>query len=248
MKSLIFALRFLTVIPFSFRHDTEKNIISDSMLFFPVIGLLIGIILASICSLLNNLVPDLLLSIIIILILVIITGGLHLDGLADTIDGFYAGNNKESILRIMRDSHIGTMGVLALITVILLKIGFLLSLTGDIRLKTLIIMPVISRWSIFMTIFFFKYARSEGKAESFFVNLKWIKLLIATAITLGIVYFMFELKGILLLSVIVVVALIGGIMTTKKIGGVTGDTLGALCEINEVSVLLLSYIINGVFF
>ncbi|MFH1414572.1 MAG: adenosylcobinamide-GDP ribazoletransferase [Elusimicrobiota bacterium] len=245
MKSFIFALRFLTIIPLGFKHDSEKNTIAESIVSFPLVGLLIGIILAFTASLLGNLVPNLLLCIIVILVSAVITGGLHIDGLADTMDGFYAGRNRDEILSIMRDSHVGTMGVLGIVGIVLLKIGFLSALVSDVRFKALLIMPAVSRWSLVVAVYLFDYARQQGKAESFFKDLKLIRLLIATLSVLVIVYFVLGVIGCTALVFIFLVTCIFGLIIKKKIGGVTGDTLGALNEVNEVLVLLLLYAGRG---
>ena len=146
--------------------------------------------------------------------------------------------NRTDILRIMRDSHIGTMGVLALIGIIILKIGFLQSLSLSIRFKSLLIMTVLSRWSMVLAILLFNYARREGKAKYFFSGLTWKEFSSATLITVIIILFVFRFKGIVLIFAVTLCTFIFGKVMKRKIGGMTGDTLGAINEINEVLILL----------
>src|SRR3989338_5804758 len=125
MSSFLFALQFLTIIPVNIRHIDEKRS-AKAVIFFPLVGLFLGLILAAV----NNLLlffkfEGLLINTILVISLAILTGGLHLDGLADTFDALLSRKNKEQMLEIMRDSHIGAMGVLSLISVILLKISLL---------------------------------------------------------------------------------------------------------------------------
>lgn len=212
------------------------------MVFFPLVGLFLGVILALSSNLLANILPNLLISIVIILLLAVLTGGLHLDGLADTIDAFYAGRDKDEILEIMRDSHIGTMGVIGLIGLLLLKIGFLEAIS--FKFIPLLIMPVLSRWSMALAIFLFNYVREEGKAKHFFLTMNWKKFLLVTLITLIITYFTFGFNRISLTLIFIVISstVIFCQWVKGKINGITGDTLGAINEINELLILVVIYI------
>lgn len=242
MKSLILAIQFLTIIPFRNKSRVEEKSFSGATVFFPLVGLFIGAILALTGNLLADVFPDLLLSILVVFLLVILTGGLHLDGFADTMDGFYAGKDKDDILRIMRDSRIGTMGVLGLIGIILLKIGFLQAMSLPVRFKSLLIMPVLSRWSMVFAIFIFNYVREQGKAKIFFIDMNWKNFFLSTLIAIIITYFIFGFKGLILIFLIGLSTFISGQAIKRKINGMTGDTLGAVNEINEVLILLLVYI------
>jgi len=122
IKRFLLSLQFLTILPVSLKKASDEEI-SSSCIFFPATGALIGLILWSMSSAVSTLHLDpCLAAAITITTLVIITGGLHLDGLADTFDALAAGNDKSARLDVLRDSSIGTMGALALISVIILKI------------------------------------------------------------------------------------------------------------------------------
>jgi len=238
MKEFLSAVQFLTIIPIKIK-DMDERKLSGSMSYFPIAGLLLGLVL----SVINNLFlglgfSGLPLSIILIISLIIITGGIHLDGLADTADAFLSRKNKEEMLIIMRDSHIGVMGVLALISVILLKISFLYSIGIPSKITALFLMCILSRWSMVFAMFLFPYARKEGKAKAFIQGINPKIFTLATIITLICVFVFWKIDGILVFIITAISSYLAGKFINSKIGGITGDTLGALCEINEVIVLL----------
>ena len=206
--------------------------------FFPIVGLVLGIVLSGAnyfltsCGFSGNSA-----NIILVVFLVILTGGLHLDGLSDTSDALFSGKTKEEMLAIMRDPHIGAMGVLALISVLLLKISFLASIRPQTRGVALILMCVLSRWSMVLTIFSFPYARAEGKAKVFIDGINKKIFLAATLITLVIIFVISRSAGILLFGITAVFSYATGFFITKKVGGVTGDAIGAINETAEVVIL-----------
>lgn len=248
MKSLLVALQFLTRLPISIETVTPAEL-SRSITWFPVIGLFIGgilILIAFAATVFQLPIP--LTAALIILTLVIITGGLHLDGLADMCDGFYAGKNREQILSIMRDSHIGTMGVIGIMIVLLLKYNILLTLLENVsspkeKYYCLAITPMVSRWGMVIAAAISPYARNQGTTKAFMEQLKLKHGLIATLITLGVAFGLLNKYGLGLCFIGFIVVIIGVIYIKQKIGGVTGDTLGALNEILETITLFASYII-----
>lgn len=238
MKSLLSALQFLTIIPVRLNSINNKHI-SASLLYFPLIGLFLGLVLTGI----NNLLcifgfPKLSVDIILVVLLVVLTGGIHLDGLADCGDAFLSRKGREDMLKIMRDSHIGVMGALSIISIILLKISFLYSINMSVKPIALILMCVLSRWSLVMAIFLFPYARLEGKAKVFTQGVNGKIFTVATIITLVCAGAVWGARGLLILLIIAGCTYLIGKFITRKIAGITGDTLGALDEIVEVITLL----------
>ncbi len=181
--------------------------------------------------------PEFSINIILVIALVILTGGMNLDGLADTADALLSRKSKEEMLLIMRDSRIGTMGVLALISIILLKIAFL-SCGISPKAISLLLMCILSRWSLVFGMFLFPYAREEGKARIFIEGITPKIFILATIITLIPVMAIWRIKGLLVFIIIGGVNYILGKTMCKEIGGITGDTLGAAGEITAGAVLL----------
>jgi len=239
MTSLLLALQFLTVIPIKVKNFTETKLIT-SMVFFPVIGFFI----ASLLILVNNLLlylgfSNFIINIILVVALVLITAGMHLDGLSDTFDAIASSKPKEAMLAIMRDSHSGVMGVLSIICVLLLKISFLCSIDSIYKTGALILMCVLGRWSLVFLLFMFPYARKVGKAKIFSEGINLKILITATAFSLSCAVIFFGIDGLSIMVLAMLFAFLFGKFMVKKIEGITGDSLGACCELIEVAVLFL---------
>jgi len=237
MKILLLALQFLTILPIRIKNVTPDEI-GRSMIFFPVAGYLIGLLASGIFIFLGSLeIPDLAASVIIIVSMTLITGGIHLDGLSDTADAFLSRKPKDSMLAIMRDSHAGVMGNLTVICVLLLKIAFLFSVQGYFKISALLLACTISRWGQVFQISLFPYARTEGKGKVYSDQKNRGIFIVASAITFFVSWAIFHSNGILLMGGAGLTAYLTGTVCARKIGGVTGDTLGASSEILEVMVL-----------
>lgn len=238
MKEFLYAFQFLTIIPVHIKRMDEKKL-GRSLIFFPVVGLILGGALAGILLLSSVLKFQMIsTSIIVVVTLIFLTGGIHSDGLTDTFDALLSRKGKEEMLSIMRDPHIGTMGLLSIISSILLKIAFFQSIDPDFQIQALFVMCIASRWSLVFSIYLFPYARKEGKAsifkEKITPNIYVLSTLVALASTLEIA----RLKGIIALAVVGIFAFFFGRFFKKHLGGMTGDTLGAVNEISEIIVLL----------
>ncbi|MFA5373868.1 MAG: adenosylcobinamide-GDP ribazoletransferase [Candidatus Omnitrophota bacterium] len=245
MKKILAALQFLTIFPIG-TQTTDKKDLGPALIYFPVIGIFIGLILAATAVILQSLgFRELPLSIMVILALTAITGGLHLDGLADTTDGLYGRKEKNDILGIMRDPHIGTIGVLAIVSALLLKIAFFYSLTDGLKIPALFLMCLLSRWTMVMLIYLFPYAREEGKAKAFIDGVDLKIFGIATAITVISAGLIWRGKGLIAWIITAVIAFLIGKLIAKKIGGITGDVLGATNEIVEVICLFTMCVLGG---
>lgn len=237
MKRFLLAVQFLTIIPLKIEYFKEQDL-AESSKYFPLVGLLLGLILAAAYKLFLRLnFEPISINIIVVVLLIALTGGLHLDGLADTTDAFLSRKNKDERLRIMRDPHIGVMGVLGVLCSILLKIAFLSSLGQTQKIPALLLIGTISRWSLVLSMFLSSYARQEGKAKIFIqgMNLKIFSL--ATVLTVVISVFVAPLPGLIILFVIAPGAYFFNRRIQSKIGGVSGDTLGALSELTELAIL-----------
>lgn len=245
VKGFLLALQFLTIIPIGTKKAVDKNRLSLCTVYFPIIGLVLGLILAGVNSLLA-LIPleEFLTNVILLTLLIILTGGLHLDGLADTFDALSSRKNKSQMLEIMRDSSIGTMGVLSLICTILVKLSLLFPLGPEVKKASLISMCLLGRYALVFSMFIFSYAREEGKAKVFMegMNLKIFSL--ATVISLLCSIILLRLAGLIIFIMVVIFTFLMGRFIANKIGGMTGDTLGAINELTEVFVLLNIFVLT----
>jgi adenosylcobinamide-GDP ribazoletransferase len=237
MTSFLLALQFLTIVPLKIKEVSEKKI-AGAVVYFPFVGLLLGLALSGINMLLLilNLSP-LAVNIILAVTLTCLTGGMHLDGLSDTADAFLSGKSRDEMLAIMADPHIGVMGVLSVVSVMLLKVALLSAVAAPLKTTGLVLACVLSRWSSVLAMFLFPYARKDGKAGIFMrgMNLKIFALSSITAVLFA--FAIWQLKGILTLLIAAGCVYLGGKFATMKIKGITGDTLGAAIELTEIIVL-----------
>jgi len=230
------ALRFLTIIPLPGSLGTTEDELTGATSFFPLVGLLLGCIAVPLVWLLHLLLPPLVIAVLATLFLLAFSGGLHLDGLADTADGFFSSRPKEKILEIMRDSATGAMGVIAIVVLLLLKVACLASLDTNL-LPVVLLMPLAGRTAILLMMALLPYARPQGGLATLFYSRRSRMVAIcsfvffsATALLLTGVQ-----GGLAVLAVALLVALFSW-FCQRKIGGATGDTLGASCELAEAAV------------
>ncbi|MFA5778875.1 MAG: adenosylcobinamide-GDP ribazoletransferase [Elusimicrobiota bacterium] len=233
IKKILSAVGFLTIFP------VVKRGFENCTIFFPLVGLFIGGFLISVNYLGSFLFPKNVVDMLVIVSLTIITGGLHLDGFADMLDGFYAGKNKNDTLRIMDDVHIGAMGVMGIFCILGLKFFALQSIPQKILYPALLLFPTLSRWSLVFASTISKPAKNEGLGKIFIDTVSKKDFFIATIAAVLISFLIFELKGFFILIAVSFVSFIFLKLISKKIGGITGDILGALNEIIEVFVLLI---------
>ncbi|MEK7306153.1 MAG: adenosylcobinamide-GDP ribazoletransferase [Nitrospirota bacterium] len=239
VKPLLIALGFLTIFPCPIKMELRPIEMGRSMSCFTLAGAFIGGILVGIDVVLSTVLPRSVVDFILIVTLAIITGGLHLDGLADTFDGLYGGRTREETLAIMKDSRVGAIGVVSLIFVIILKYITLLSIPAGLKPTALVVMPALSRWSMVLAAYFSGYARPMGGiGRDFIETVSRISLFIATAFALIVGIAALGWKGGLIFLFIGGITIIWAIYFHRRLGGVTGDILGSINEVNEAMVLI----------
>ena len=162
-STLPLALTFLTKLPWPWRGPADETALARSMFWFPWVGALLGLIFWGAWAGLQKILPAPAAAALLLALTVWVTGGLHLDGLADTADGLGGGRTPEEALRIMKDSRVGAFGVISLILALVLKFSLFLSLATQTRgAGVLLLFPVISRWSMVLLAYLSPYARAEG--------------------------------------------------------------------------------------
>jgi adenosylcobinamide-GDP ribazoletransferase len=231
------ALQFLTIFPV--RLKVSANALRRSIAYFPLVGMLIGGILYGLDRLFTMAFPVILVNILLVIALAAMTRALHLDGFIDTCDGLAGGHSPEERLTIMRDSRVGGFGVIGGCLLILLQYVALTVMPAEQRMAALLLMPTIARWTMVYAVFTFPYARERGMGKIFQEGTKWPWLVIATAITLASCLGLMWLRGLAVMAAAMLVALLVANWLSRKLGGLTGDTYGAINELVEVSVLIL---------
>ncbi len=245
MKDFLQALSFLTILPVGRRSISEEKELARSMAFYPLVGLVLGLLLYLGYWLFSFLFPKPLVLWATIALLAFLTRSLHLDGLADTIDGLGCGRTKEKILEVMRDSRIGSFGVIGLIVLIGAKYLSLDQLAKDSILASLILMTVMGRHSMVVVCYRSPYARSgEGLARPFTENLGPIETGVSAGTSFGIAFWLGGVKGILIFSGVTLFSLGYRLFFIKKVGGITGDILGAANECAELLCLVLLILLD----
>lgn len=240
MKKLILAITFLSRLPIpSPKHIAPKDI-GGSTPYFPIVGLILGGILVGINYFCSYFWDQLITNIVLVISLIALTGGLHLDGLMDTCDGVFSNKDRERTLEIMRDSRVGAMGVLAGICLILLKFAFLNNINDDMKYQALLIFPMIGRLSMIFAISFFPYARSSSGLGSLFVEYsKQHYILIALAQVFIIAIPLLLWKAFPIFIIVGFATWLMAWRLSKRLGGLTGDTYGAICEVMETLTLAI---------
>lgn len=243
IKRLVLMLQFLTTIPIRINLNVTDEDFGKGLAFAPVIGLIIGGILAVTYRFLGFIFPAAISSIIIIIEYMLLTGGLHLDGLGDTFDGLFSNRSKERMLEIMKDSRLGTNAVLGIFSVLILYYGFLSQMPPDRISLVLMLFPVAGRMATLIGASISNYARNNGLGKSFVDYCGYKELIIGIILSICIFSILYKGEGLILLIVPVVSALITVKLLSRKIDGVTGDILGAVCELNQVVFIACSFIL-----
>jgi adenosylcobinamide-GDP ribazoletransferase len=178
----------------------------------------------------------------LVVLLIMLTGGLHLDGFADVCDGFYAGQTKADALRIMKDPHLGSMAVVGIVGVLMMKVVLLSHLPAAVLCSALLIFPAVSRGGMVWGMWMASYARPEGgTGEVFFRTLGRRHVWIATVLLSVWAVLFSGWAGLILLGLAVGATRLFVGYCDRRIGGMTGDTLGALNELLELLTLALYF-------
>jgi adenosylcobinamide-GDP ribazoletransferase len=233
------AVEFLTPLRLHGRNPLPGAAIGSSSAFFPLVGLLLGLALVGIDRLLAPVLPPAPLNALLVALLALATGLLHLDGLADTADGVLGGRTPEQRLAIMRDSRIGAFGAATLVLVLLLQWSALSSLVAPWRIPGLLLFPVLGRGAMALAIAAFPYAREQGLGTLFRRYIWPWPAPVALAIALLLAVLCFAGGGAVLWAAMVLTTLGVGALLSTRLGGLTGDSYGAICELNEAVTLLL---------
>lgn len=238
MNRLGVAIGCLTILPFGPRGAVPPADLGGSMPWFPFVGLLIGAGLAGVHALTAPMFPPLIVGACVLVAWVLMTGALHLDGVGDVADGLYGGRTREERLRIMKDPHLGAIGVVAVTLLLILKFAFLSSLSSAVLTRALVVIPCLGRYMMVLLGSTLPYARAEGGTAAPFIQHGSLYALAgATAVAMPAAGLALGAPGLVLLAVGVLGSLLMRAGFRRALGGITGDALGATGEVSEVLML-----------
>ena len=238
MRLIITAFRFLTIIPVPFSHHGSAGDLGRSAPFFPLVGLIIGAILVLADMLMTPFLPRHLTDALLVTLLAIITGALHLDGLADVCDGLAARGDRKRFLDVMKDSRVGAVGVVGIVLGLLLKYSALLALPIFVKRPALLLFPAIARFVQVLVMAGARGARSDGLGATLLSGMTKASFSFAAAVIIPAAWYLCGWAGLgALLS-----ASVWGLMVrwyfTGRLGGITGDIVGFASETAEISALI----------
>lgn len=234
MKPFLAAVRFLTVVPVPGTWGTAEADLARSVPFFPVIGLGLGCVAAGLAWILALIAPPMVAAVALVVAMMSFSGCLHLDGLSDTADGFLSSRTRERILEILKDSHVGAMGMIVVISVLLTKFAALASIKPSLLWAAALLMPLVGRCAMVVYMALLPYVRETGLGKVFYQRAIWPAALWAAALSAAVAWIVLRTAGVVIWGVSMTAALVLAVYCYRKIGGATGDTFGAVCEIVEV--------------
>lgn len=238
VRGLVLAARYLTIVPVGRGGPHEPmSAVGAAAAWFPVVGMGLGAVVAGADLASRRVFPPLLAALVTVTIWKLLTGGLHLDGLADCLDGL-AGHDAAQRLRIMSDSRIGAFGAIGLILFLLLEIGAVAGLPPAVRWRALLAVPVIARALPPLLARCFPAARAAGQGAMFRAGVRWWAVALTLALAAPIAGLSLGAKGIVALVVAALVGLTLARFLARRLDGITGDVLGAAVETGELSALL----------
>jgi adenosylcobinamide-GDP ribazoletransferase len=242
-KPLALAFGLLTRLPVRAEVTREEEL-GAAVAWFPAVGLAIGLALAAARALLEGHLAPGLIAALLIALSALVTGGLHLDGLADVFDGVGGGRgDRERMLAIMRDSRIGAHGAAALVLVLVAKVAALAELVPRGAGWALALAPLVARAAVMPLVLFFPYARAAGLGRAFHDYSRPRHLALGTACTLAVLSV--AGRALSARSVVVEIAaptlaalavsLLIGVWLRARMGGLTGDVYGSAIELSELA-------------
>ena len=242
MRSFFIALQFLTRIQLKRQTQWTNEDFGRSVLCFPLVGVLIGGVLCIVYAGGTFFFSNDYAAVLVIGAWFLVTGGLHADGFMDTADGIFSGRSRERMLEILKDSRVGANGVMAFFFLAVLKISFLANIPSAIVPAALIAIPAAARFGTLISIFEFPYARKEGLGRAFIQYAPPYTL--AAAFVLALIPVAYGgFFCLILLGAAMMISLCANRYITCVLGGVTGDTYGAVLELSEMLLLGLTAVL-----
>lgn len=239
MNSFLVGLQFLTRIRIVRQTVWTAEDFGRSTRFFPLVGLVLGICYALAAWILVSVLGMRALTAALLLILpLLLTGGLHADGFMDTADGVFSGRERERKLEIMKDSRVGSFGVVAFVLLMFLQFALLLDMSPPLLVPVFFVMPIIGRMAMVLAVSCFPYARADGRGKTF-ADMADRRTVAIAAVTTSVLVIPIGLLATLALVIGIVFSLLFCRWMTAILGGVTGDVYGAATVLTETIVLVV---------
>lgn len=233
------AWRLLTIIPLPFLPENFNHPAGRAAAYYPLVGLILGGLLAGAGQLFFFWFPSTLAAALLLVLWAALTGLLHLDGFIDSCDGLLPPRDPARRLEIMKDSRIGAFGAVGVVLLLLLKFNALAILPASYRLPALLLIPALARWAMTWAMARYPLARKEGTSVFFSAGLGWPQVIVASGVTLAAALGLFGWLGGLLLGITWLTMTLIAFLAMDRIGGLTGDVYGAICEVTEVVLLTI---------
>ena len=241
LNDFLLFFQFFTRIPINKSLNCDKENFRRGSVFFPVVGLFIGIVQWLIYYLLIKVLPVNITAVFVVIIPIVITGGLHVDGLGDTCDGFFSlKGDKHKIIEVMKDSTVGTYATIAIVFDLLARYEAVNTIIGINLPLILIATPIIARFTVVFISFIGKNAKETGSGNIFIGNIDVKRLVISGIITILLATLLIEIKKSVILIILgLFLSFLFNKFCESKITGLTGDSLGANNELVEILTMIL---------
>lgn len=246
IKIFLSSILFFTRIPIPFLKGDLQSSLKDAVRYFPLVGTIVGGIVALAFFGLQQIFPLSLAILLSIVVGLLITGALHEDGFADFCDGYGGGHTKERILAIMKDSSIGVYGAVGVVSILAVKFVAILSINPERIIFSLIVAHTFSRLMSVFLMFTSQYVRPDetAKAKTVGSNASIASLLVASTVGAASLFLLTMNQSIVILISTTVLFIGFRAYVIKRTGGYTGDVLGALQQITEVTMYLVMVAVN----
>lgn len=236
IRSMRAAMAFLTVIPVATPEGASGERLGRA--YFPAVGALLGLAAGACYVLVAAVTSPLVAAVAAIAALAVLTGALHLDGLVDAADGLFGGGDVVRRLEVMRDSRVGSFGLVAVVLVLLGDVAALASISQARAIVALVIAGAVSRWALLLVIAALPYIRESGLGVAARGRHRRFDLVLGSAITV-IVCVLDWRRAVVAVVVALVIAAVVALIARRRIGGATGDVYGATAELSQLGVLVV---------
>jgi len=245
MRLYFIAFQFLTIIPLPLALRWQEGDMGRSMRCFPLVGLTIGGALALVHHGCTLLLPGPLADLLLVALLALVTGCLHLDGLADVCDGFGARGTRERFLAVMKDSSVGAIGVVGVVLGLMLKYQAVAHLPPGVKSGALVLFPAVARFGQVLMSVGSRRAREDGLGAAFIAGVGRTELLLAGGTILLASGLILGVVGVISCMMTSAFVLLAKYYFHRRLGGVSGDIIGCVSELGEIVCLLTVIACSG---